>query len=102
YRAGFEVRTYRLCRRVLMFHHFPGELGAQDYLARATEFAYRESPIASFIVIITQSAFRRQNNDAYLKTWLPSLDLESSEALVEEEVCEVDRESLANIPAGIG
>ena len=22
YRAGFEVRTYRLCRRVLMFHHF--------------------------------------------------------------------------------
>ena len=23
YRAGFEVRTYRLCQRVLMFHHFP-------------------------------------------------------------------------------
>jgi hypothetical protein len=23
YRAGFEVRTYRLCRRILMFHHFP-------------------------------------------------------------------------------
>ena len=22
---GFEVRTYRLCRRVLMFHHFPDE-----------------------------------------------------------------------------
>src|SRR5262249_26979744 len=22
YRAGFEVRTYRLCQRVLMFHHF--------------------------------------------------------------------------------
>ena len=27
YRAGFEVRTYRLCRRVLMFHHFPDEPG---------------------------------------------------------------------------
>jgi hypothetical protein len=22
YRAGFEVRTYRLCQRVLLFHHF--------------------------------------------------------------------------------
>ncbi|MEJ7711923.1 MAG: SpvB/TcaC N-terminal domain-containing protein [Pyrinomonadaceae bacterium] len=22
YRAGFEIRTSRLCRRVLMFHHF--------------------------------------------------------------------------------
>ena len=28
YRAGFEVRTYRLCRRVLMFHQFPDELAA--------------------------------------------------------------------------
>ena len=27
YRSGFEIRTYRLCRRVLMFHHFPEELG---------------------------------------------------------------------------
>ena len=25
YRAGFEMRTYRLCQRVLMFHHFPDE-----------------------------------------------------------------------------
>src|SRR6266850_6354667 len=25
YRAGFEVRTTRRCRRVLMFHHFPNE-----------------------------------------------------------------------------
>jgi hypothetical protein len=29
YRAGFEVRTYRLCERVLMFHHFPS-VGFQD------------------------------------------------------------------------
>ena len=25
YGMGVEVRTYRLCRRVLMFHHFPQE-----------------------------------------------------------------------------
>ena len=25
YRSCFEVRTYRLCQRVLMFHHFEGE-----------------------------------------------------------------------------
>jgi hypothetical protein len=42
YRAGFEVRTYRLCQRVLMFHHFPDpeELGTPDYLVRSTEFIY--------------------------------------------------------------
>lgn len=27
FRATFDVRTWRLCRRVLMFHHFPDELG---------------------------------------------------------------------------
>ena len=32
YRAGFEVRTYRLCRRVLMFHHFPKKLDVPDCL----------------------------------------------------------------------
>ena len=40
YRAGFEVRTYRLCQRVLMFHHFPDELGTPDYLVRSTDFTY--------------------------------------------------------------
>jgi hypothetical protein len=40
YRAGFEIRTYRLCQRVLMFHHFPEELGMPDYLVRSTDFTY--------------------------------------------------------------
>ena len=40
YRAGFEVRTYRLCRRVLMFHHFQDELDAPDVLVRSTDFSY--------------------------------------------------------------
>jgi hypothetical protein len=31
YRSCFEVRSYRLYRRVLMFHHFPDELGSDDY-----------------------------------------------------------------------
>jgi hypothetical protein len=41
YRPGFEVRTYRLCRRVLMFHHFPAEEGVgADCLVRSTDFTY--------------------------------------------------------------
>jgi hypothetical protein len=51
YRAGFEIRTYRLCRQVLMFHHFADELdGVADYLVRATRFAYDDGPVASFLV----------------------------------------------------
>src|SRR5262249_49423788 len=39
YRAGFEVRSYRRCARILMFHRF-AELGAEPCLVRATELEY--------------------------------------------------------------
>ena len=64
YRAGFEVRIYRLCRRVLMFHHFD-ELkdtaypGGENYLVRATHFSYNETTVASFITGVTQSGYKR-------------------------------------------
>src|SRR5512132_3380985 len=44
YRAGFEIRTYRLCRRVLMFHRRMAELGATPCLVRSTDFTHVEAP----------------------------------------------------------
>jgi RHS repeat-associated protein len=77
YRAGFEVRTYRLCRRVLMFHHFPEELGIADCLVRTTEFVYKENPVASVITEVIQSGYLRQGTtdkpNRYLKKSLPPL-----------------------------
>ena len=100
YRAGFEVRTYRLCRRVLMFHHFLDELGTADYLVRSTEFTYSQSPIASFITEITQSGYVRQPNGFYLKKSLPPLAFEYSQATISDEVHDLDPESLQNLPVG--
>ena len=78
YRSGFEVRTYRLCRRVLMFHHFPQELGIDDCMVRSTEFAYDETPVASFIEKITESGYvcrpALSQPNRYLKKSLPALE----------------------------
>ena len=101
YRACFEVRAYRLCRRVLMFHHFPDELGTPDCLVRGTEFAYSEGSLASFITGVTQSGYARQPDGTYLKRSLPPLEFEYSQAVVQSEVQEVDPESLANLPANV-
>jgi hypothetical protein len=39
HRAGFEIRTYRLCRRALMFHHFPDDPAVgENCLVRSTRF----------------------------------------------------------------
>ncbi len=99
YRAGFEVRTYRLCRRVLMFHHFD-ELGIPDYLVRATHVAYNETTVASFITEVTQSGYRRIAG-TYRKKSLPPVEFEYSHADIQEKVCAVDAASLENLPQGL-
>src|SRR5438094_10255649 len=79
YRAGFEVRSYRLCQRVLMFHHFPDELGAADCLVRATEFGYAPGPVATFIARVVQSGYVRRSDGSYFKKSLPPLDFAYSQ-----------------------
>ena len=101
YRSGFEVRTYRLCQRVLMFHHFEGEAGVgQNCLVRSTDFSYTTNHIASFISSITQSGYKREGA-GYLKRSLPPLEFTYSEAVIEDRVRELDAESIANLPSGL-
>ncbi|TAL53381.1 SpvB/TcaC N-terminal domain-containing protein [Pandoraea sp.] len=48
--AGFEVRTHRLCRQVLMFHSFPNEgLGASPALVQRLVFEYEQSPYVTLL-----------------------------------------------------
>jgi RHS repeat-associated protein len=107
YRPGFEVRTYRLCRRVLMFHRFPDELGVDHTLVRSTEFEYHEKPIGSFITRVVQSGYTRQPDGRYLRGSLPALDLSYTSSPLEDPtradypVKEVDPLSLENLPGGI-
>ena len=107
YRSRFEVRTYRLCHRVLMFHHFAQEHGSPEYLVRSTEFAYRQKTVGSFITHVTQSGYVRNADGRYLKKSMPALEMEYSSSPLESErfkdyhVKEVDLYSLRNLPAGI-
>ena len=112
YRSGFEVRTYRLCQRVLMFHHFPdlpsGEKG-YDGLVRSTDFDYSyeenpldvRNPIYSFLLSVTPSGYKRRSAGDYLKKTLPPVEFTYSEPIVQEEIREVDPESLENLPIGL-
>lgn len=101
YRSGFEVRTYRLCHRVLMFHHFEQELGTKDYMVRSTEFAYAPSPIGSFISSVTQAGYIHKDDGKYLRKSLPPLEFTYSQATIDPTIREVDPESLENLPSGV-
>ena len=110
YRPGFEVRTYRLCQRVLMFHHFPEEEGVGlDCLVRSTDFAYFyeqnptdvRNPIYSLLFSVTQTGYQRDSLGGYHSKSLPPLEFTYSEAHIDETVREVDAASLENLPQGL-
>ncbi|KAH8148314.1 uncharacterized protein LAJ45_07767 [Morchella importuna] len=59
YTSGFEIRTSRLCRRVLMFHYMPEVFGKEEgasVLVNSTQVQYEESGTASFVSAVTHSA----------------------------------------------
>lgn len=109
YRAGFEVRTYRLCRRVLMFHHFQAELGVQDCLVNSTDFHYADAqdpadprtPIFSFLQSVRHVGYTRVPDGSYLRKSLPPLEFEYTQPVISEKVRTADPESLANLPQGL-
>ncbi|KAJ4246357.1 hypothetical protein NW762_013708 [Fusarium torreyae] len=55
YTSGFEVRHYRLCRRILMFHHIPEELGPDDYLVSSAALQYAENAKFALLASLTIS-----------------------------------------------
>ncbi|GAA2366310.1 hypothetical protein GCM10010432_23670 [Catellatospora methionotrophica] len=103
YRPGFEVRTYRLCRRVLMLHHFPNEPGVgADCLVKATEFGYTTDEAAgSFLASVTTRGYRR-DGEGYVDRAMPPVEFAYRPATLRAEVGEVDADSLRNLPAGLG
>ncbi|MFO8091152.1 MAG: SpvB/TcaC N-terminal domain-containing protein [Desulfatiglandaceae bacterium] len=109
YRAGFEVRTTRLCQRVHMFHHFHDEEGVgENCLVRSTDFTYSHetdpdharNPVYTFLQAVTLTGYKRRDT-GYLKRSLPPLQFQYTQPLVQDILEEVDADSLENLPVGL-
>lgn len=100
FRATFETRTYRLCRRVLMLHDF-AELGQGWTVVRSTELAYELNPISTYLRSTTQTGWLRNPSGTYTTKALPSIELDYSRSTIEPVLHTVDPDSLADVPAGI-
>jgi RHS repeat-associated protein len=113
FRSTFDIRTYRLCQRVLMFHHFPpGKNGESGYdgLVRSTDFAYDQqdpnsqfigNTIATKLVSVTQTGYNWDNTGkSYISKSFPPLEFTYSEAELDPTVRTVEPESLENLPIG--
>ncbi|UTT71280.1 hypothetical protein NMQ03_09455 [Arthrobacter sp. DNA4] len=109
YRAGFEVRTTRLCRRFLMFHHIPDTPHGPGYdgLVRSLELAYTgdiaagtvDAPVYSSLRSVTQHGHRR-DGAGYVSRSLPPVEFTYSEPRLDPQVRELETDS-SGIPAGL-
>lgn len=111
YRAGFEIRTARLCRRVLMFHHF-AELDSEPCLVRSLDLQYRDwfffdepeqgkKLEVTYLVAATQRSYVLENNGQYRYRSLPPVEFGYQELLWNIKVETIAPEDVANAPAGL-
>ncbi len=101
YRPGFEVRTYRLCQRILMFHTF-AELGAAPCLVASTDLGYDENPVLTKLSSVTHRGYiRNPETLAYTTQALPPLTFGYSPADLHTDIVPLDARSLQGIPAGV-
>jgi RHS repeat-associated protein len=107
YRSGFEIRTTRLCRRVLMFHHFASEPGVgANCLIRSTDFTYSDGAASStgasyaLLETVTSSGYRT-SADGYLRRSMPALEFGYTTSVIATTIEELDQDSLRNLPAGL-
>ena len=115
YRSGFEIRTQRLCRRVLMFHRFDAKGGINNprldssgneskswYLVRSTNFQYAENPVATYLTGVIQTGHRWNiENKAYESKSYPPVEFEYDQPAIHHEIKTVDPASLVNLPVGL-
>jgi len=109
YRSTFEIRTYRLCRRALMFHNFPHDPDVGlNCLVCSTDLTHPSASPAdpsqapySYLLSVTQSSFVRNGAGGYSSDALPPLSFEYTQATIDETVRDVDPNSLVNVPNGL-
>lgn len=107
YRSGFEIRTNRLCKRVLMFHKFD-ELGEEPCLVKSLELNYEASSInnsgsaeTTYLTSAIPSGYIRDEDGAYSKKSMPPMSYEYQQLIWDTSIQEVDKESIVNAPVGL-
>ena len=108
YRAGFEIRTYRLCQRVLMFHHFselwdnPADKD-KPYLVKSTNFHYhaKDPEKAGYTQLksVTHHSYELDNSTLHSRQ-LPPLSFTYSQPKINNTLQTIATSQLENLPVG--
>jgi RHS repeat-associated protein len=95
FKAGFDVRCYRLCKRVLMFHRIE-EAGTDPVLVHETRLRYDGDRSLAKLLGVTAIGWRDGTQLAF-----PEARFGYTEARVDPTVHKIDLASAQNLPAPV-
>jgi len=101
YKSGFEIRTTRLCKRVLLFHHFT-ELPGASALVKSLNFEYDTASEQdfTFLAAITPYGYIKKPDGSYTDKHLPSTEFDYQKHAWNKDVKAVAAEDLVHAPIG--
>lgn len=114
YRSGFEIRTYRRCSRILVFHCFDSpDLPHKPYLVKSLQLFYDDELQLtgngttlegfSFLVSARQNGHRWDDaSSSYTTKYLPETEFTYQQHEWKTAIEDVSAENTAHAPAGIG
>lgn len=103
YRAGFEIRTCRLCERVLLYHHF-AVLPGGSALVNALNFIYDNNGQTgnfSFLKEVISAGYIKHADNTYTQKSLPPVSFSYQKHEWNTDIKFVTQENLVNAPSGL-
>lgn len=102
YKSGFEIRTSRLCNRVLLFHFF-SELPGGSALVKSLNFAYDTSRQQGFTFLksITSFGYIKKPDGSYSYKSLPATEFKYQQHAWNNEIKSLPLEDLMHASAGL-
>lgn len=107
YRAGFDIRTYRLCQRILQFHSFE-ELGNNPCLVKSLDLAFADTIKGTIqeteithLLSVTQRGYTRNKDGSYLFKGLPKMEFDYQALNWSTAIKNISSESITNAPIGL-
>jgi RHS repeat-associated protein len=100
-RAGFEIRTYRLCRRILMFHRMQ-ELDPSPCLVASTDLTHVENPSGTLLTAVRGSRYKRSLIEpAYIQRSFQPYDFGYSAPKIRSALQILAKESAPELGGGL-
>ena len=108
YKAGFEIRTTRLCKRVLLFHVFDElalkpDKSDKKTLIKSLNFVYDNNTVQyfTFLTKIISLGYIKKPNGSYSFKQLPPIEFEYQRHAWSNEVKTISSEDLVHAPVGL-